>query len=365
MPVHLGRSGTGPLELTPTLTDARALGRAGRELEQQGDPEGAVACYDRALALLAGEAQHPIVAELLYFAGVVRTRLGQTTLAESLFHQGLEVATWCDDRRGQARAVNGLASVAQRRGDLQLAESQYRRATRLANEAADFRLVGTIEQNLGVLASIRGDADCAIVHYRRSQTAFLEADYTEGLTWVLNNMGMLMTDLGHFAEGVQHLDEALALARLRQDRILEGLVELNRSEALLGLGRSEEARTAVLRANELAEERGDRLQRAEAFKYLAILDRRAGNLKRAISSLEEGCLLAKEGEDVLLVAELLREMGECRMQAGELELAFDCWRKALQHFDELGATVDCARLRGRMEEVAEVFGTADGERLSR
>jgi tetratricopeptide (TPR) repeat protein len=176
-------------EQSRLLAEARALLERGNEDALRGEPAVAMAQYEEGLGLLAGQ-QHPVVADLLCRLGVVRTRLGETEEGEELFGQSLEMATWCGYLEGQAYAVNCLAVVAQRRGDLDVAEWQYRRAARLATEGGDYRLCGMVEQNLGTLANIRGDLDSAVVHYTKSLGAFERAGDTEGICWVLNNLGM-------------------------------------------------------------------------------------------------------------------------------------------------------------------------------
>ncbi len=331
---------------------ARQLAEEGRAKELQGDPAGALGCYEAALTPLLGRAHHPVVAELLYRTGVVRSGLGQTPEAEEIFHQSLEVAAWCQDLGSQAYAVNGLAVVEQRRGDLRRAESLFRRAARLASEAADFRLVGMVEQNLGVLANIRGDLDSALVHYRKSQRAFEQAADNEGLCWVLNNMGMLQTDVGRYADSEQTLTRGLELARERGDLVMETLLELNRSEALIGLESWAEAGVACDRALAIAEERSDPLHRAEGLKYRAVIHRETDDPSRSVELLEEAHALAVGAEDALLGAEILKELGESLRRMGEVAGAVAVWERAVGEFRDLDATLDAAGLEGRLAELA-------------
>lgn len=317
-------------------------------LQQQGEPEAAMEQQERALGLMAGE-RHPRVADVLHRLGVTRARIGQTDTAEELFQQSLEVAAWCGYVKGQAYAVNCMAVIAQRRGDMDLAESQYRRAGRLAGEVGEARLTGMVEQNLGTLANTRGDLDSAIVHYEKSLKAFEEADDSKGACWVLNNMGMLPTDLRRFDEAHSTLLRGRKLARGLKDLGMEGLIELNRAEALLGSGRLRKARKVLRRAIDIAEHRGDTLLRAEALKGLAVIDRERGQLSRAASQLEEAHDLAGTSDDALLKAEILREMGEVRLRGGEPSLAQGLWRIALTLFEEMDAVLDGADLRTRLQ----------------
>ena len=330
------------------LDEVEKLLDLGDELERVGQPDAAMEHQERALAMLAGE-RHPLVADLLHRCGVTRARIGRTDSAEELFQQSLEVAVWCGYTKGQAYVVNCLAVIAQRRGELELAETQYRRAARLAGESGEVRLIGMVEQNMGTLANTRGDLDSAFVHYQRSLAAFEASGHGEGACWVLNNMGMLQTDLKKFDEAHVTLVRARKLARSRKDLGMEGLLELNRAESLVGSGRLRKARRACQRAINIAEKRGDSLLRAEVLKVLAVIHRERGHLAKAVTHLEEAQDLAEEGDDALLKAEILREMGQVRLQAGEPSLAQALWRTALKHFEELDAVIDGAELRTRLQ----------------
>ena len=347
---------------TPTaegpVAEATALLERGGELERAGKVEGAAEVLLRALGILAGHDHQPLTADLLYRTGVLRTRLGQTEAAQDLFHQSLEAATWCDYGRGQAWAVNGLAIVAQRRGDTELAASQFRRARRLASEASDHRLLGILEMNLGVVANIRGDLDSALIHYEKSLEAFSKTDDFEATCWALNNVGMLQTDLRRFADADGTFTRALKLSKEIGDRVMEGLVEINRVEALVGLKRWRRARAGCRRAIKIVEGRGDTLQHAQLLKFLGIVDREQGKLSVSVQTLEQAGDLANQVEDRLLSTEVARELGETWMQAGEPEHARSAWGTALQGFVELDAVLDAADLRNRLDEALATPATA-------
>ncbi len=343
-------NGASVLELEAKIAEATKLHQQGKEQVSDGDIEGGVELLEHALALMAGHSV-PLVADLMYRLGVVRARRGETAEADRIFQQSLEVAAWCNDTAGQAYAVNSLAAMAQRRGDLELAESQYRRAVRLANEASEYRLVGMVEQNLGVMASIRGDLDSAEIHYNLSLDAFERTGDGQGVCWVLNNLGKLQTDLGRFGEAQTTLTRGLKLARERKDQATEGLFELNRVEAYIGGGKMWRARRGCGRVLSIAKQRGDGLLRAEGLKLRAILDRGRRRPQPALKDLEEARGLAVEGEDALLVAEILREVGACWQDLGEVARARAVWRDALERFDTLDATLDAADVRGCLEKL--------------
>ncbi len=336
----------------PDLVEARRLGDEGRVLQRSGDSEAAMERFERALDLLAGKGHHPETADVLCWAATLRRELGQTDEAEKLFTRSLEIAAWARYVPGQAYAINGLAVVSQHRGDMRTAEALYRRAGRLAADSDEFRLSGMVEQNLGVFSNIRGDLDSALIHYRKSLRAFEQAKDRQGICWVLNNLGMLQTDLGRLGEAESTLERGLANARERGDLTMEGLLELNRTEALTRGRKWKAAREACRRALAIAVERGDDLRRGEALKLQGVIARETGGLRKAIGLLEQALALASSSEDALLVAEILTEVGEAWRQKGDAARARAHWETALERFRDLDAVLDAARLEERLQELA-------------
>ena len=178
-----------------------------------------------------------------------------------------------------------------------------------------------VEQNLGVLANIQGDLDGALVRYRASLSQFEEGKFQEGMSWVLNNLGMLHTDLEKYQKAEQYFLRALKIARNRKDLHTQALVESNLAEVYIRLERWTDAELHVTGTLTIAEERGDPLRRADGLKFLGMIQRARGELSVATETLTQSHKLAEESQDVLLAAETSRELGETHAQAREFERA--------------------------------------------
>jgi tetratricopeptide (TPR) repeat protein len=132
---------------------------------------------------------------------------------------------------------------------------------------------------------------------------------------------------------------------------MTGLLELNRAEALIGAESWRKARGACRRAMAVADERGDRLLRAEALKLLAVIHREASRLDQAHDALLEAHLLAQQSFDRLLAAEIVNEQAEICMRAGEPAEARELWTTALAEFQALDAVIDVAAVRKKLQAV--------------
>ena len=209
-----------------------------------------------------------------------------------------------------------------------------------------------VEQNLGVLANIQGDLDGALVRYRASLRQFEEGGFEEGMSWVLNNLGMLHTDLEKYEEAEQYFLSALDIARRREDLHTQALLESNLAEVYIRLERWSEAEDHVSTALAIAADRGDPLRRADGLKFLGMIQRARGDLSEACESLAHARTLAEESEDVLLSAEVFRELGETHAHKGETAVARGFFERAIERFTEVNAGLDATAVQKRLDAVS-------------
>jgi tetratricopeptide (TPR) repeat protein len=335
------------------LHQALEIARGGRAAEMRRDLAGALSRYEKARSLLEGVDPTPLFANLLRWSGSVLRDLGDIDAADRCYSDSFTVADLTGAAAAKASALNCRAVIAQRRGDLDGATALYRRAARLAVEAGEIRLAGMIEQNLGVLANIHGDLDGALVRYRAALRAFQEVSDDEAVSWVLNNMGMLLTDLGLPLRAERSFKQGLEIARNRRDRPMEGVLRANYAEALIALGRWDEGAVELDAALRIAREGDDRAREGEAHKLVGILERERSRFGASDAAFGESLALARDVEDPLLVAEVLRERGELRRRQERQDEALEDWETARRGFRELNATLDADGLTARIESLLD------------
>lgn len=126
-----------------------------------------------------------------------------------------------------------------------------------------------------------GMAYTRLLRWRAAEQAFLEAR-SGTLEWNQTVRGRLAAMAGNSALAEGRAEDALAAFTLAEqdaakagDKLLAGEVQLDRSRALVALGRNEEADAA------LANARRDSPQNADAWLLSATLARRSGDLERA------------------------------------------------------------------------------------
>lgn len=321
--------------MPPGAQRAEQLAAEARAADLRGNPDGALALYDQAIAAL-GTGPTPLLADLLRWKGTTHRERGETQRALELYERSLGVAVALRHGAAQAHALNCLGIIAQRRGDLKGAERYY--AVAVAAAEGEPQLIGMIRQNGGVLADIRGDHDAARAAYEESLAAFEQAGNDEAACWVLNNLGMLHCATGEHDLADSAYDRGLVNAIRRGDKRMEGVIHLNQAHLRIRQERDDEAALSCSLALSLALERGDRLQGAEALRCRATLERRRGACDAAEATLHHAKTLAALGEDNFLSAEILRDLGEVCLERGRSAEAQEALKTAATSFSCGGAT---------------------------
>ena len=310
------------------LERARSLAREALDSSRSADPDHALDACDHALAILLPVGASDALADVLRWKGSILRDRGQHSSASDLYGQSLTVADSVGYRLGRAHALNCLGTVSQFRGDLAAAERWYGEAARLAHRLGDRKLSAIVQQNLGIVADVQGRTDEAVAHFRLALVAFEQEEQMASALLVLNNLGVLYTRENAFRRAEDVLERALALARSVRDVVSECVIEENRSALFLALGNLEKAESAAAAALSIAEQRKDGTRRAAALRALARVAMRRSPVD-AVSLLERALVLCELGEDALLRAETLSDLGDAHQASNQMVRARESWRRAL------------------------------------
>jgi len=280
---------------------------------------------------------------------------GQFDVALDCLTAALGMAESIGDKSGIAHAVNLMAITNGHRGDLDEAERLYAQALVLAVEAGDERLKAMVSQNLGIAASMRGDPRAALDHFAASLLTYRTAGLREFLGPVLNNMGLVYTQLDRLEEANAAYDEALLHCDAVGDSTHRLLALVNSTD--LWLARGEVQRAAALCDTVLAEATVAQDDRAlgETYKYLGMIARTRGSLEEAAQHFGMAYDNAMRREDLLLAAETSREQAELYESMGRNRETLQALSKAHQFYTKLRAQTHLADLKKRIGRLETRF----------
>jgi putative nucleotidyltransferase with HDIG domain len=338
--------------LFPTAVEA--LVEKAQQAERSGRREQSRQHYEAALYLLApGDG----TAAVAIIRRVIRSYVddGQFDAAFDCCELALAIADALDDVDARAHARNLLAIAHLQRGDLDDAAREFSRALEIASTSGDERLTAMIAQNLGIIASLRGDLVAALDHYGASLITYRAAGLRDYVGPVLNNMGLVYTQLDRLDEAQAAYDDAV-VACIQTGDIPHQLLALINS-ASLWIARGDVARAAGLCEMVLttATAASDYRALGETYKHLGVIARMRGDLAESERQLSAAYDSAMSREDLLLAAETAREQAELYEIMGKNRDTLQSLTLSHRLFTKLRAQLDLADLQRRVSRLEDRF----------
>jgi HD-GYP domain-containing protein (c-di-GMP phosphodiesterase class II) len=325
-----------------------------QQSERSGRRELSRQYYETALYLLGpGDG----AAAVAIIRRVIRSYVddGQFDVAFDCCELALAIAEAVGDAAGLAHATNLLAIAHLQRGDLDDAERVFSRASTLATAASDEPLTAMIAQNLGIIASLRGDLVAALEHYGASLVTYRAAGLRAYVGPVLNNMGLVYTQLDRLDEAQAAYDEAVVTCTTTGDIPHQLLALINSANLWI-------ARGDIVRATELCETvltaasaSNDNRALGETYKHLGVIARMRGDLAEAERQLTSAFDSAMRREDLLLAAESAREQAELYEIMGKNQETLRSLTLSHGLFTRLRAQLDLAGLQRRVARLEDRF----------
>ena len=331
-----------------------------RASERVGDWSAARRVYQQLLddeSLSAGDRS-----AALRWMGRTCAEEGDSDTAVALLERAVEAGAESGDATVEARALNGLAVIEQTLGNLDRSEELYALARIRAAVADDEMLLAILDQNLGTIANIRGNLQLALDSYQssRRRLAALGRSSVGAVArssfeaHVLNNIGMVCTDLGQWADAeVAYVAACDACIRSGETGLLRR-VEVNQVELWI-------ARKEITRARERCEsllqhaspEQNSSPWIGDVYKHYGVICREELQYDHADRWFGMAARAARDAHDLLLSAETAREQAELYWAQSRNTDTLQALNAAHNWFSQLRAERDLdaiARRNGRLEE---------------
>jgi len=325
-----------------------------QQAERAGHREIARRRYETALYLLRGD-HGPAATSIL-------RRIGRTHIDDGHFDAAMDclvVALATAEALGEtvaiAQALNSMGGAHLQRGDLDEAEAMYEHARQVASTGTDAQLRAMISQNLGIIASMRGDFAAALDHYAAGLVTYRTSGMREYIGPVLNNMGLVYTNLDRLDEAQAAYDDAIVHCHQTGDIPHLLLALINSTD--LWLARGDIERAAVLCDTVLAHATAVKDERAlaETFKHLGIIARVRGDMPEAERRFAAAYEYAMSRDDQLLAAETAREQAELYESMGRNRETLQALTQSHRLFTRLRASQNLADVNRRVERLESRF----------
>ncbi|HEY2375368.1 MAG TPA: tetratricopeptide repeat protein [Gemmatimonadaceae bacterium] len=328
--------------LLAAATSTAALIDRAQLAERQGRTQEARQLYEQALGQLRSPEEAPIAASLLRWIGITHGVELNLDAAFDCLEAALAVAEALGDEAAVGHAVNVQGLLNYKMGRLDEAERLYLKARESARRAGEAKLAAMTSQNLGVIANIRGELEQALWHYEASLADYRALGLAKYICITLNNLGMLYTRMERWETAERAYEEAIPLSQQIGDVGVRVILEVN--FAILWISRKEfaKARQACDRALAIAEETQHTEAIGEVQKCYGVIFRETGDFGAAEEAFRNAVDLADSRQDLLLSAEIARELAELYRLQGRNRDTLQSLNRAHRLFTQLHARPDLA-----------------------
>ena len=323
--------------------------------ERQGRTQEARALYEQALSQLRAPEEAPIAASLLRWIGITYSTELNLDAAFDCLEAALAVAEALGDEAAVGHAVNVQALLYYRMGRLDEAERLYLKARESARRAGEAKLAAMTSQNLGVIANIRGELEQALWHYEASLADYRALGLTKYICITLNNLGLLYTRMERWETAERAYEEAIPLSQEIGDVGVRVLLEVNFAALWIARKEYEKARLACKRALAISEETQHADGLGEVQKCFGVIFRETVDFGAAEEAFRSAVQLAEERQDLLLSAEIAREMAELYRLQGRNRDTLQSLNRAHRLFTQLHARPDLADIDRQMTRLEGDF----------
>lgn len=350
----------GMLQVAETQGDrvaqSRALQGLAQSLSYQGDHRAALEGAIRAESL-ARAADAPLeLARALWAQGSARYRLGEARAVLSLGRQALSITTDLDNPNEMGRSLNLLGAAHYVLGEYAEAQGYWEKALKIFQDLGNRQQGMLLLSNLGVIADARGDYDTAFQRYHSALEMARDIGNKDGEIYILSNRGIELVALRNYAAAESDLRQVIQLTGVSGAWFLSNTFNYY-AEALLGLGRFEEAAFAARQGLSQSIEDGSPENIGGAWRALGLVTARTGETvtikdRASGESMEyDARACFAKSQTIFAEAEIhgerartLREWARYELKTGNQEQARQMWQEAREIYARLGADREVQRM---------------------
>lgn len=338
------------------LAQARALYARAIAHGYQGDHHASLEGAMQSESLARSANAQLELARALWAQGSARFRLGEARATLSLGEQALKICSELNQQNDVARCLNLLGAAHYVSGRFDKAEEYWSNALKVFQDLGDRQQGMQLLSNLGVIADARGDYETAFARYNSALATAHEIGEKDSEIVFLTNRGGELVALKRYDAAEVDLRQAIGMAGITGSWIMPLAFDY-RAEALIGLGRYEEAFYSARQALVLAEEDKMPENMGMAWRTLGMVADKLGKAVRfsdwethqkgeydAEACFSKSVQILTEAEIDMERARTLREWARYEIRRGNQEKGHKMWQEARDIFTNIGAQMEVERM---------------------
>jgi serine/threonine protein kinase/tetratricopeptide (TPR) repeat protein len=218
-----------------------------------GHSDAAETYSSRALELARANGLDNLTTQGIIDIGNAHFSKGNLSEAEKNFNEALRLAELYKGERSRARALLSLSSLRAQQLDVDAARDLFQRALPFYEKGGYFTEVFQAYLVLGRAEMSAGEYDVAETRLKQLLQRAEQSANQQLITLAHENLGLVFLFRQNFPAALDQLNRADAIARRLNNTLVLGYLSVNRAWLLCELGDSEQARTVVSEAFQIAQ----------------------------------------------------------------------------------------------------------------
>jgi tetratricopeptide (TPR) repeat protein len=312
---------------------AQAISYEARALSMETTPEArrkAVRLYEEAAALWRQVPDPLWESALLWRLGRLNIDLTEFRQAKDYFDRALIAWNAIGDRRGVARAQNGVCEALHYLGDTKGKAECLDVLIPMYHELGERMEEAKVVSNKAVTLNTLGDYQAALQAAWQALRVFQEEGERMQESFAFNTLGQIYRSLNEQQLALDYYERALAIRREGSDKRLLGMTLGDIGVTYNDLGDFTRAADYFKQSIAISEEIGDRRSTAIRLQAFGMLWKAMGDTAKALEAQTRSLALAREVGDRQAEGRALISMNELHLLQGENEKAHEDLTQALE-----------------------------------
>ncbi|MFD4789321.1 tetratricopeptide repeat protein [Streptomyces sp. NPDC058459] len=328
-------------------------------LATQGHLESAEPLLLRAVGHWTATRNSAARARALLDLSTVRSHRSRYEEAIAAAREALELARSLADSELEGECVHQLSIPLWQTGQYALVQSFQKQVLNSLNQTGSKLQLARSYNLLGITHLHLSENESAQQCFEASLSIFTEIDSARGMFNVLNNIAELSTKKGDLRSAELAYRKAISVADGRSDRRERATLQMNLANALVGLGKVEEALSLFSESLEVLREVGDLRGEAIALNGIGRAHRAAGRSEQALPLHVAALALARRVHAAGEVVEIAYDAAQAERDTGRLAQAVVYLEISRNMGESIGASAETVRAQRELTVLRE---TSDGGR---
>lgn len=285
-------------------------------------------------------------ASLLYLKGRNYWRKGELDQSFENLKESLAISKDIDNKLVMTLSLRNLGIISSTKGDMDQALNYYQESLTVSDEFGFFKGRFYSRFNIGWIYTLKGDLDKALECFQQILTLSEKLDYQKGMALSHNGIAMVYRSKIDLDKSRAHFQQELAIHEEFGD-----LPQVANTISIIGFmhyynGDLRLALKSHKRSLEMFEQLEDELSKAQALMGIADVYRCRGELAEALSYYQKTLDICKSlnAHSANPYRYALRYMGKIYYEKKEIDIALECYLKALDFAEKMADTADIVYL---------------------